>query len=282
MAFDEILAEVSEVPEDNSDDETLPVADTSQDEDGGGEDDAAPDNSQETGQQVGFDPNSITDPQLQAAYKQMQAAFTPRLQEAANLREQFGDLDPNLVGVLRQYQTLLRSDPFQAREFLAQHQQGLESQLGMQQQQASPFEGVEPLTQTEKALLDAGKAMWERLQQQEYITTQHKFARQQEIVERQFAQLESQYKTTIPLEERHAVWNFMNTSGVRDVGTAWKALNYDKAMQKGAQKAAKTVQKKQQQPTPPGNRQARSAPAAASSGKGLTGHFEEAWNKFGG
>jgi len=274
------MAEVNGADEaDNSDLETLPVADDDgQSEEEVGEDD----NSQETVPDAGFDPNSLTDPQLQAAYKQMQAAFTPKLQEAAVLRQQYGDLEPTVVEAVRQYQTLLKSDPFAAREYLAQQQQALEQHLGVQQQQANPFAGVEPLTQTEKALLEAGQVMWQRQQQLEQVAAQHKFARQQEVVERQFAQIESKYKTTIPLEERHDVWNFMNRSGIRDVDVAWKALNFDKATQMGRAKAAQTVTKKQQQPQPPAGKQSRSAPAAAAGGKGIGGYFEEASSKFGG
>ncbi len=277
MPFDEIAAEVGIDTENNSLDETLDV-DQGTDE---GTEESGLDNSQETEQQTAFDPSALT-PELQAAYKQMQSAFTPKLQEAARLREQYGELEPAVIQTVRVFQDLLKTDPFAARDFLQQQQGMLEQHLGVTAPPPNPFQNVEPLTPTEQALLTAGQQMWERLQQQENITQQHRFRAQQEQVERQFGQLETKYKTTIPLEDRHEVWEFMRNTGTRDVGTAWKALNYDKAMAKGAQKAAGVVAKKQQQPPAPTSRNQRSAPVTQSKGKGIDAHFNEAWSKYGG
>lgn len=276
MPFNEIAAEVG-IDENNSVDETL---DVDQGQDDGGEADVSRDNSQETAQDTAFDPSTITDPQLQAAYKQMQAAFTPRLQEAANLRNQWGDIDPAVGQAARVYNDLLRTDPFAAREFLIAQQQQIEQHIGMQAPQPDPYANVEPLTPTEQALLNAGRQQYQQMQQLQYIAQQHQFRAQQEAVERQFAQIETKYKTTIPLEDRHEVWEFMRSTGTRSVDAAWKALNFDKAMQKGVQKGAAVVQKKQGLPAPPTNKQQRSGAAPAAKAKGIDAHFQEAWNKY--
>lgn len=281
--FAEAMAEIdsSGTPvelENNSDEETLDQ-DFSQDDEDDGE---AVDNSEETGQGGTFDPNSITDPQLKAVYQEMQRAFTPRLQEAARLREQFADLQPEVVDTVREFGTLLKTNPAAAREYLAQQVSWLDQQLGIQQQ-SDPFANVEPLTPTEEALVNWGRQAWQREQERERELAQLRFQRQQEANERQFAQLETKYKTQIPLEDKQEVQAYMQRAGISDVEVAWKVLNFDKATQIGKQKAAEVTAKKKKSPPPPTNKQPRSAPTPQrSNAKGITGHFEEAWNQFGG
>jgi len=248
-------------------------------EDGQEDDQGAGDNPAGTAADAGFDPSTITDPQLQAAYRQMQAAFTPRLQEAADIRRQYGDLDPQVVDSVRQYQQLLQSNPIAARQFLADEQARLESHFGLQQQ-PDPFQNVEALTPTEETMLTVGRQMWQRLQQQELEIQQQRFLRQQEMADRQFAQIESRYKTQVPLEEKQQVWAYMQKTGLQDAEAAWKILNFDKAAQVVSRKQAQVVQQKKKTPPPPTNRQPRSAPQTKSSAKGIAGHFEEAWNQF--
>jgi hypothetical protein len=236
------------------------------------------DNSTETDQEAAFDPSQLTDPQLQAAYRQMQS-FTPRLQEAAQIRQQYGDLDPGVVAAVREYQQLLQTDPYAARQFLAQQQQYLDNHLGTQQP-ADPFEGVEPLTDTEATLVNIARQLWQDNQQFKLTSQQSQFRAHQEAQERTFGQLEAQYKTQIPLEDKQRVQQMCQQTGCQDVAAMWKALNFDKAEQRGADKASRVVQKKQKSPTPPTNRQQRSAAAPSSGRKGLEGHFEDAWNQF--
>lgn len=281
-SFSEIAAEagisdVDETPIENNSEETLDT-DDSQDLEEGTDEGGEIDNSDETDPEPGFDPNLLTDPQLQAAYKQMQSAFTPKLQEAAQLREKFGDLDPSVVDAAREYDRLLRTDPYAARDFLAQQQQYIDQYLGVQQPQ-DPFANVEPLTDTEAALVDVARTMWTQLQQFQVQTKQAQFQAQNEARERTFAQLEQQFKTKIPLEDKQRVQQMCQQTGCTDVGAMWKALNFDKARQQGADEAARTVQKKKKNPAPPTNRQQRSAPQPSGK-KGLHAHFEDAWNQF--
>lgn len=229
-----------------------------------------------------FDPNSITDPVLLEQYRQMQASFTPRLQEAAELRRQYEGVDPAVLDAVRQYQNLLTTNPFEAREYLSQQQAWLDQQLQLQQQPQDPFANVNPVTETEEALVNWGRQMYAQQQQQQVFFQQQEFARRQEAVGRKFAELESAHKTTIPIEDRNAAIALCQQTGCSDVATAWKALNYDRAVQKGVQKGAAIVKNKQTQPAPPTNRQARSAPPAPNKAKGIGAHFEEAWNKYSG
>lgn len=251
------------------------VDDLTEDEDG------QDDNSEETDQATGFDPNSITDPTLLAQYKAMQASFTPKLQEAARLREQYAGLDPVAVEAVRTYTNLLQSDPRQAREFLSQQAAWLDQQLGVQQQeQADPFAGVDPMTPTEEALLNANRQMWQQLNQIGNYQKQLEFQRQQEVAERQFAQIENKYKTQVPLEEKQQVWNYAQQAGIKDIEAAWKILNFDKVAKRVETKTKQTTDQKKKSPPPPTNKQQRSAPAPASNkGKGIGSYFEEAWNK---
>jgi hypothetical protein len=284
-SFSEAMAVIEEsgtpvAPVEDNSEETLNSADDFGTDDTGEED--ADDNSEETGQGGAFDPNSITDPQLKAVYQQMQAAFTPKLQEAARLREQFSDLQPEVVDTVREFGTLLKQNPAAAREYLAQQVAWMDQQLGIQQQ-PDPFANIEPLTPTEEALVNWGRQAWQRDQERERELAQLRFQRQEEANERHFAQLETKYKTAIPLEDKQEVQAYMQRSGISDVEVAWKVLNFDKATQIGKQKAAEVTAKKKKSPLPPTNKQPRTSPTPAkSNAKGITGHFEEAWNQFGG
>lgn len=281
MGFSDIAAEigitdVGDADFENNSEETLD--DNSQDIDGEETDEI--DNSEETDQPAsGFDPNSITDPVLREQYRAMQAAFTPRLQEAAQLRQQFGDLEPAVVDAAREYDRLLRTDPYAAMSFLDQQRQFLAQQFGVQEPQ-DPFSGIEPLTDTEARLVDIARQMWQDNQQLKHQSRQSQFQAQQQAVERTFAQLEAQYKTTIPLEEKQRVQAEARRLGTDNVEVVWKALNFDNARKKGADEAARNVTKKKKAPPPPGNKQQRSAAPAASGKKGLEGYFAEAWNQY--
>lgn len=264
--------------ENNLDEGTL---DDSTEQDWDGEDDADEvDNSEETGQQsIGFDPSTLTDPALQAQYRQMQAAFTPKLQEAARLREQFGDIEPSVVEAAREYDRLLKTNPVAARQFLAEQQAYIDQYLGVQQQQ-DPFANVEPLTDTEAALVNVARDMWQQLQQFQLQNKQTQFQAEREARERTFAQLEQEYKTKIPLEHKQQVERMCQQTGCKDVGLMWKALNFETARKKGADEASRVAQKKKKSPPPPTNRQQRTPQQQQSGAKGLHAHFEEAWNQF--
>lgn len=275
--FADVMATIG-ADENNSVDETLDEGVDEVIEDDGVETDEG-DNSEETDQEVSFDPTTITDPQLLAAYKAMQAGFTPKLQRAADLEKQYGGLEPVVVDAVRQYQTLLQSDPRAAAEFLGQQQQWLQQQYNLQQP-TDPFAGVEPLTPTEEALLNVARDMWNRQQQYDQENQQLKFQRQQEVAERQFAQIESRYKAKVPLEEKQQVWAKMQQTGL-NAEDAWKLMNFDKIAGKATLKTAQTAQQKKKSPPPPTNRQQRSAaPAGVAKGKGVSAHFDEAWNQF--
>lgn len=263
--------------ENNLDEGTLDE-DTGQEYDGEGEDDGA-DNSEETGQEVTFDPNQLTDPRLIEQYRQMQAAFTPKLQEAAQLRQQFGDIEPSVVEAAREYDRLLKNNPVAARQFLAEQQAYIDQYIGIPQQQ-DPFAGVEPLTETEGVLVDVARQMWQQLQQFQLQSKQAQFQAEREARERTFAQLETQFKTKIPLEDKQRVERMCQQTGCQDAGLMWKALNFDTARKKGADEASRTVQKKKKSPPPPTNRQQRTPQNTQSGAKGLHAHFEDAWNQF--
>jgi len=289
-SFTDIMSEIetSGTPVDTgstSDEEILDTDDLGQDD--GDEGDA--DNADATGDDNsdGFDPNAITDPalrdQLVRLQRQMQAGFTPKLQAAAELQRQFGDLEPQFVDAVRQYQSLLQTNPAGAIDFLAQQQAYLQQQLGLQQEEDDPFAGVEALTPAEEAMLRFAREERQRTKTLERELASYKFQRQQEAGERQFAQIENKYKTQIPLEDKQEVWNFMQKSGISDVEAAWKVLNFDNAAKLGTKRAAETVKNKKKSPPPPTNKQPRTAPGAKpSTAKGLSGHFEEAWNQFSG
>jgi hypothetical protein len=282
LAFSDIAAELGIADDSNLDTESNSLDETL-DTEGGDEqgEDNEIDNSTETDRSVGFDPSTLTDPVLQEQYRQMQAAFTPRLQEAAQLRQQYGDLEPAVVEAAKEYDRLLRTDPYAARQFLAQQQQYIDQQLGLQSQQ-DPFNGIEPLTDGESALLNVARQLWGEVQDLKINSQRSQFQAQQQTVERTFAQLEAQYKTQIPLEEKQRVQAEARRLGTDNVEMVWKALNFDNARKKGADQAARTVQQKKKSPAPPANRQQRSAAPASSGSKGLAGHFEEAWNQFSG
>lgn len=275
--FDEIMAQIAGTTSDDNNSEETVDTDLTQDVDT-----QEADQSSEVSDNPAFDPNSITDPVLQEQYRQMQASFTPRLQEAADLRRQYEGVDPAVLEATRQYAHLLQTNPFEAREYLKQQQQWLDQRLQVEQQPTDPFANITPCTDAEEALLGIARQMYQQQQQQNVFQQQIEFQRRQESVGRQFAELESLHKTTIPIEDRQAALQLCQQTGCTDVTTAWKALNYDRAVQRGVQKGAQVVKQKQQQQAPPTNRQGRSGPAPQTKGKGIHAHFEDAWNKHSG
>ena len=276
--FDEVMADINASPQDADTDESNLDGTLDEGDDSGLDTEGDADNSDETGLEPAFDPNTLTDPVLLQQYKQMQAAFTPKLQEAAQLRQQYAGIDQSVLDAAREYQNLLQTDPYQARQFLAQQQAYIDQQLGVQQP-ADPFEGVEPLTDSEAALLSAGRQMWQFIQQQQLQNQQYQFQAQREATERSFSQLEAQFKTTIPLEDKQRVQQMCQQTGCSDVALMWKALNFEQAEKRGADKASRTAQKKTKAPTPPTNRQQRGTAPVASGKRGLEGAFEDAWNQ---
>jgi hypothetical protein len=185
--------------------------------------------------------------------REMKSAFTPRLQEAAELRKQYEGLDPNVAAAVRHLQQLITDDPRNAAEYLRQQAQLLEGAQNPQAQpdpaNTDPFSQYEPATEVEALLLREVQAMKQWQQQQ---TSQfHQQAQQQKAVtvQQEFGKLEQEFGVQVPIEERARAWELSEaTQGKLTVTDAYFALNRNTLLptltQKARDEASGVVQQK--------------------------------------
>jgi hypothetical protein len=185
--------------------------------------------------------------------REMKGAFTPRLQEAAELRKRYEGIDENTVGAIRHLQQLAQTDPRQAAEYLRRQVEMLE---GTQNPEAAPsLANVDPLSQYEPAteveafLLKQYQEMktWQDTQQSQFqqIQTQQKAVG----VQQEFAKLEQEFGVKVPLEDRAKAWEMAEAAGGKlSVSDCYFAMNRSNLlpslMQKARDEASSVVQQK--------------------------------------
>jgi hypothetical protein len=187
-------------------------------------------------------------PIVETLNKQFQAAFTPRLQEAAELRKQYEGLDPNVAAAVRHLQQLIQTDPRNAAEYLRQQAVLLE---GSQTPQAQPDPANVPefATDVEEMLY---KQVMELRQWQQEQTGQFQQREQQQravSVQQEFGKLEQEFGVQVPIEERARAWELSEaTQGKLSVTDAYFALNRNTLLptltQKARDEASGVVQQK--------------------------------------
>jgi hypothetical protein len=180
--------------------------------------------------------------------RQFKAAFTPRLQDAAKLREQYEGLDPNVANAVRHLQQLIQTDPKHAAEYLRQQAVLLE---GSQTPQAQPDPANVPefATDVEEMLY---KQVMELRQWQQEQTGQFQQREQQQravSVQQEFGKLEQEFGVQVPIEERARAWELSEaTQGKLSVTDAYFALNRNTLLptltQKARDEASGVVQQK--------------------------------------
>jgi hypothetical protein len=180
-------------------------------------------------------------PIVETLNKQFQAAFTPRLQDAADLRKRYEGVDDNVMAAVRHLQQLIQTDPRNAAEYLRQQAVLLE---GSQTPQAQPDPANVPEFATDV----------EELLYNKYLALEAKFQREEEQrqviqVNTDFAKLEQEYGVQVPIEARAAAWEMsVATQGKLSVQDAYFALNRNTLLptltQKARDEASGVVQQK--------------------------------------
>lgn len=195
-------------------------------------------------------------------HRELQGAFTPKLQQAAELRKQFEGMTPELAAWSRQMNELAATDPARAAEALMAEAERLRG-----------YQQAAPVAEEPEFVTDAERILWDRTQRQDQIIQQIVAERNERIVESQFSALEKQVGE-IPYEERFRVLQAMAQDRAEPqlVGRYWKDLYFDKALQKARDQAAGVVQKKAGMAPPPSAVANRAGEGAAPPPK----TFEEA------
>ncbi len=196
-------------------------------------------------------------------HREMQGAFTPKLQAAAELRKQFEGVTPELAAWSRQMNELAATDPARAAEALRAEAERL---CGFQQ--AAP-EMEEP-----EFVTDAERLLWEKTQQQDRLLQQIVAERNERVVNQEFSALEEKLGAKIPYEERYRVVAAMSRDHAppETVGRYWKDFYFDRALQMARDQAAGVVQRKAGMAPPPSSVANRAGDAPPPPPK----NFEEA------
>lgn len=206
--------------------------------------------------------------------RQFKAAFTPRLQEAAELRKQYEGLNPDVANAVRHLQQLITTDPRNAAEYLRQQAQLLE---GTQAPTATP-ETPEFATDVEELLYNRLNELEQWKQQQMQGFEQQRLMAKRDQVVNEFAALDQQFGVQTTLEQRAAAWELSEaTQGKMSVTDAFFALNrttlLPNLIQKAKDEASGVVQQKLGLATP-GSIATRGGPAA-NSPKDFASIFKE-------
>lgn len=177
--------------------------------------------------------------------KDFQAHFTPRLQEAADLRKQFEGLDPQVAGAVRHLQQLIQTDPKHAAEYLRQQVQLLEGAQPQEQQAAYP----EFATDVEEMLYNRYQTLEQKVAAYEQKVQQAEQQQQVLRINSEFEKLEQELGLQIPFEDRGRAWEMSEAAGGKlSVTDAYFAMNRSKLIpslvQKARDEASSVVQQK--------------------------------------
>jgi hypothetical protein len=191
-------------------------------------------------------------------HRELEGAWTPKLQQAAELRKQYEGVTPELAGWVRQLDQLAASSPAEAAAALmaeAQRLQGL-------QQAAAPVEEPDFAT-------DYDREVWHEVQELKALKQTILAERNEAIVNAQFTELEKQVGE-IPYEERHRVVQEMVKDGAPPsmARRYYRDLYFDKVAQKIRDEAAGIVTRKAGMAPPPSavaDRAGQGAPPPAAS-----------------
>jgi hypothetical protein len=192
-------------------------------------------------------------------HRELEGAWTPKLQQAAELRKQYDGITPELAGWVRQLDQLAASSPAEAAAALmaeAQRLQGL-------QQAAAPVEEPDFAT-------DYDREVWHEVQELKQLKQTILAERNEAIVDRQLADVGKKLGLEIPFEEKDRVVREMVKDGAPAsmAGRYWKDLYFDKALQRARDEAAGVVTRKAGMAPPPSvtaNRAGQGAPPAPAS-----------------
>lgn len=194
---------------------------------------------------------------LEELNRQFKSAFTPKLQEAAELRKRYEGINENTVEAIRYLQSLT---PQEQAAYLKKQIELLEGPQGPEavaQPANDPLSQYEPATEVEAYLLKQFQDMqaWRQQQEAQYqqIQTQQESTR----IMQEFDKLQQELGTTIPLEARAAAWEVQRESGGKiSASDAYFAQNrttlIEQLTRKARDEASSIVQQKTGLSTPGG------------------------------
>lgn len=197
------------------------------------------------------------DPALQGVYKELQADYTRKTQQVAEMRKAF-EADP-LYSTLKQVQELAQTNPAQLAVWLAEQAEIARQMAGDGQQQAAPEEQeIDPdyLTESERLLWQQNQSLRAELKkisdQLQGITPtveQARMERAKAQLDAKFGEIEGELGRKLTMEDRNAISEVAMSMGVRDlngIAAAAKAWDYDNALKRGREQASKIVEQKRQ------------------------------------
>lgn len=187
--------------------------------------------------------------EIDRTYRDMQAAFTPKLQEAAELRKQFDGLDPEAAAFYRQVNEIALVDPAAAAALWRQAEQQLFGAPPPPENDPwqTPPEDLEFATETERVLYQRLQALEQRQQSQDAWKQQETATRNQALMQRQFDEIKQEFGQDVPQDQKEAAARFclQNRLDASKIGMVWRGLyGTQAARQMGRNEAAGFVERK--------------------------------------
>ncbi len=177
--------------------------------------------------------------------RELKGAFTPRLQEAAELRRQLEGLDPDTLATIRQVQELAQTDPAAVADWFRRNAEEMEARLTTPEPE--PL-GFTPETDREEALWREVQALKNWQQQQQEQVEQQQLQVEAQRVHAECNKIEQEFGVQLPIEARNEIWSFARQKGL-GIEDAYFLKNRTTLMQSVAQKArdeaSKVVSQKQ-------------------------------------
>ena len=176
--------------------------------------------------------------------REMKGAFTPRLQEAADLRKRYDGIDDQTAAAVRYLNQLAKTDPAAAAQWLRSQADAMHQQQPAQPAAADPYAGIQPQTDAERVLLDRMREQDQWRQQQERSQQERAQLDAARAVGGELNEVAKKYGVPIPPEHRQQVFAIVQKTGmsVEDAyfATARESL-LPQLLQKARDQAASVV-----------------------------------------
>jgi hypothetical protein len=187
-------------------------------------------------------------PELAPYRKQLQADYTRRQQELAEKQRLTEGLDEGSIQWMRDVRRLAQTNPEVARQLMEAEAQRLAPQ--------APPPQEEPVWYS-----DGERVLAQQVQQLQQTVRQQELAYQKAAVEAETAQLERTIGKSLTPQERDGLYTFCAQKRV-NLDDGWKLMDYDRAVQRGMDKAGAMQQQKAGMGPAPGTTASREVPAA--------------------
>lgn len=220
-------------------------------------------------------------PELMAQAKGFQASYTKRMQELAEQRKAFEAQQQQYAGFAA-LQQLAETDPAQAAQILQMYAAQLGGAQVGQEPETDPYTQAEPVTETERLLMDEVRALKEQQAQFAQFFQQQQQKAGLEALQSRYAALEKAIGRQLPMEERDQIAAHALKLGTNDVIAAYRDLAWEtemqRAMQRGRDEASKIVSQKAASPGAPSTLVNR-APSNPELPKDLDGLLNHIWDQ---